>query len=495
MNNEEHLNQSAELYRPWLDEDDWQNGQIHSNARSALYGSFFFAVIWNAISFPVAFFAIEDTYHGWTIDHLDPALFVLLFPFVGIGLMVWAYKNYRQWSAFGRLSMTLDPYPGSIDGDVGGFLELPMQWRSGYDFKVTINCIHHTITRSGKNTSHNQKVVWKKHAAVEYEPSANGIRLKFKSPVDAGLSDSEAAEGRDYFRWIVHIKGQYQQSKIKLDREFDIPVFKLKTPQNSQLHVVASAPEVTADQISDEQVSIKQNTRSLELHYPRSRYGSMGKTLFVFALFFLAVTAFLGYETVSDIQRSSSFSFFSVGVTGFMTLIFGLVSFSMLAFALHLMSNRLDVLIDSSGITVMSRSLIHRSTKVANLSQVRNISKNTTMSSGQGTSATLYFTLTAELDNHKKLTLGNGIKGQLIADSLMKLINKQLKNSPQSVISRNSNNTMDDVNVDVLPEKFEAQKEKIVKYIKRFKWIVNIIGFIFMMLFLYQFLSFSEFFK
>jgi len=146
MNNDQNLDSNF----PWLSEKNWQNGQIHSGARSTFYISLFFALFWNAISFPIVFFAMRDIFPDWNIDRLDPALFVLLFPIVGLILFFWVYKTYRQWSAFGYLSLTLDPYPGSIGGDVGGFLELPVAWRSDYNFKVTTNCVHHTITRSGK---------------------------------------------------------------------------------------------------------------------------------------------------------------------------------------------------------------------------------------------------------------------------------------------------------------------------------------------------------
>lgn len=479
---------NTSLNSPWLDEKDWINGQINSNARGAFYLALFFTLFWNAISFPIAFFAISDTYHGWNIDHLDPVLLVLLFPLAGITMMFWAYKTYKQWSAFGRLSLTLDPYPASIGGEVGGFLELPVSWHSGYEFNVSINCIHHTITRNGKNSSHRQSIVWKKHAAVDYEPSAKGIRLKFKSPIDEGLNDSEAKEGRSYYRWVVHIKGQYKQAKITLDREFDIPAFKLNKPESSHLHIMASAPQIDIEDISEEQVQIKQHTRSLELNYPRSRNTSIGRGLFVFALIFLGATGFLGYETWSEMQRSSS-SFFSAGITGSMSLIFGLVSFALLGFSIHLLSNSLQVLIDSSGIKVLSQSIFRNSTKTVSLSHIRKISKKTTMSSGQGTSATLYFTITAELDNHKKLTLGNGIKGQLAADSIIKLINKQIKNtsgsSPVSVLNE----------ADVTSSQNDFDKIKAAQYIKRFKWVANIIALIFLLLFLSEFFSLGKMFK
>lgn len=56
MNNKE---QQLEINSPWLDEKDWLNGQIHSSARSAFYLSLFFALFWNAISFPIALYCPE----------------------------------------------------------------------------------------------------------------------------------------------------------------------------------------------------------------------------------------------------------------------------------------------------------------------------------------------------------------------------------------------------------------------------------------------------
>lgn len=412
---------------PWLEEDGWKNGQIHSSAKKSFYIILFFALFWNLISFPATYLALSDAYRGWNINHLDPALIILIFPIIGITLAIQAYKNYQQWSAFGLLSMTLDPYPASIGGEAGGFLELPVAWRSGYDFSVTLNCIHHTITRSSKNSSHHQKVVWKSFAAVDYEASEQGIRLKFKTPIDKDLHESTPKSGNSYYRWVAHIKGHYKNSKMSLDREFDIPVFKLQSAKHSHLIISASAPEVAAEDIHTEQVQIKQNSHSLQLNYPRSRYLSIGSTLLVFSLIFITATGFLGYNSVSSFHGLSFFSLFSSGITGFMTLIFGLIGLIMLGYAIHLLSSRLSVLIDANGLQVKNRSLVYRSDQSVKFSQINSITKKSSLSTGEGVSATRYFTITAQYGGYKKLILGNGIKGQLEAESLIKLINKYIK--------------------------------------------------------------------
>jgi len=415
---------------PWLAEEGWHNGKIHSNARHSYYSLLFITLFWNIVSFPIAYFALSDHYHGWHINHFDPVLLVLLFPPVGIILLFQLYKNYRQWSAFGLLSMTLDPYPGSIDGEVGGFVELPVAWRDGYEFKVNLNCIHYTISRQGsRNARHYQKVVWKKFAAVDYAASDQGIRLKFKTPVADDLHESDLNSKSDYsyYRWVVHIKGQYKNSNIYLDREFDIPVFKRAASQHSAIIITSPAPEIEVQDLSSRQVRIKHNQRSLELDYPRSRYASIGTALLFFALFFLLSGGFLGDVALSDWQRSSSFALLSALFTGFMSFCFGLTGILMLAYAVHLLSSHLTVLINNDGIHVKNHSLVYRSTQSVKLSALRSISKKSTMSSGDGVQAKRYFTISVSLANYKTLTLGNGIKGQLAADSLLKLIKQHVK--------------------------------------------------------------------
>lgn len=473
-------NSQESMYLPWLEEKNWHNGQIYSSARNRLYFSWIFSLFWNVIAFPIAYLAIRDNYPELNFDHFDPVLLVLLFPVVGIGLLFWAVQNYRQWSAFGRLALTLDPYPGSIGGEVGGFLELPIAWRSGYDFTVTVNCIHHSIRSSGKNSSHHQDVVWKNFAAVEYEPSASGIRLKFKCPVDDGLYESEDASGRNYYRWIVHIKGKDNESRIELDREFDIPVFKRQSPQKSHLHVSTTAPEVTVDEISEQQVQINRTAHSLQLFYPRSRNSGVAWGLLIIALIFSAVTGFLVFETWSGVQQDRSFSLFSAGITGLMSLVFGIVSLFMLGFAVHLLSNQLRVKIDPNGILVNSRSLLHHWEKLLQFSDIRAIDKNSNMSTGQGSSAIRYFTLTAYLHDNQKLTLGNGIKGQLAAESLLKLIQQQIK------ALAGTKTTLDSV-AKTSPLSATGHAQKAAQYIKAIKIVINIVGFLIMLFLLLKF--------
>lgn len=272
---------SNQYDQPWLDDNKWTNGQIHSDAKKSFYVIFWFALIWNLFTFPLAYFTMADVYSGWHFNRFDPALAVLLFPFIGLVMANMAYKTYRQWATFGILNLTLDPYPGSIGGEVGGHIELPVPWKSGYNITVALNNVHHSISRSSNNSSHSQSVVYRKHCSVHYEPSSVGIRIYFKCPVEdlPEVHESEDAKGNSYYRWVVSIKSEFKKSQKPFNRDFDIPVFRMSSPQTSSLSVNTSIPTINAEDIQQEQVIIKKGSRSLDLFFPASRNRQMASTL------------------------------------------------------------------------------------------------------------------------------------------------------------------------------------------------------------------------
>ena len=109
---------SAPAYRdrPWLANDRWQTALLKSNSKAAMWGGWAFAAFWNLVSAPLPFVVYTEV----TEKNNMPALLGLLFPLVGIGLITWAVKRTLEWRRFGPAPVTLDPFPGSIGGHVGG---------------------------------------------------------------------------------------------------------------------------------------------------------------------------------------------------------------------------------------------------------------------------------------------------------------------------------------------------------------------------------------
>ena len=116
---------------PWLNVRRWENGRITSNGKVALYVLLAFVVVWNLISVPVIVAQWTDLlriFERLVIDDFstyDMRLMLLVMPAANLFLVPSLIRQWRQWSKFGRLYMTLDPYPGAIGGQIGGYLEIP----------------------------------------------------------------------------------------------------------------------------------------------------------------------------------------------------------------------------------------------------------------------------------------------------------------------------------------------------------------------------------
>ncbi len=142
--------------KPWLVNDDWQTANIKSSSKATMYFTWFFAAIWNLISAPLPFVIYEEV----TTKNNLPALIGLLFPVVGVGLLVWAIRRTLEWRRFGPAPVTLDPYPGSIGGHVGGTIDLNLPYDSNHHFSMTLICLRSYMSGSGKNRSRREDARW-----------------------------------------------------------------------------------------------------------------------------------------------------------------------------------------------------------------------------------------------------------------------------------------------------------------------------------------------
>jgi len=84
---------------PWLLNDDWQTATIRSSSKSSMVGAWIFAAFWNLISAPLPF-----VLYGEILEKQNYVAIVgLLFPVVGIGLLVWAVRRTKEWTRFGKI--------------------------------------------------------------------------------------------------------------------------------------------------------------------------------------------------------------------------------------------------------------------------------------------------------------------------------------------------------------------------------------------------------
>ena len=251
--------------KPWLTRPEWADNRIRSSARSGMYATWFFAILWNVLSLP-AIFIVPIV---WRKEGAL-ALIILLFPLVGMGLLSWALKLTREWRRFGNTPLTMDPFPGAIGGDVGGEIELSVPYEPALACEVTLGCLYSYETGSGEDSSRQERVEWQDSGYAQVERTAQGMRLRFRFAVPAGLRASEEERGDDYNFWRLSIKAELPGGD--LNRSFTIPVYATgESSSFQQLDTGKAVPRGVPELKAESLLPLRRNGTVRELYYPMLR--------------------------------------------------------------------------------------------------------------------------------------------------------------------------------------------------------------------------------
>lgn len=396
--------------RPWLANDAWQGGPLRSSSKAAMWGAWGFATFWNLIAMPLPFLLYEEV----TVKKNYPALLALVFPIVGIGLLYWATRQTREWRRFGPTPLTLDPFPGSIGGHVGGTIDLRQPFRPGTTYALTLTNLESTISGSGKNRSRRERASWQDRRIAHAEPGPLGTRLLFRFDVPAGLEASDAAQNNDdYTIWRLGLEAEFGGSN--LDRSWELPVYPTAEHSQSlderQLEAAQSVQSTADAAAVAERIEVRHTPAGKSLYYPMGRNAWSS----LMGVFFGGVFAAAGW--------------FLVYTEGVMIMggIFSLVGWAIVLFALYMGGNSLEVWQDGIelhskrrlfGLTVRHRKL-HRNA-------FYRFEKNSTMQSQSGGKHTFLYTVYAVGHSAGKITLGEGFHGESEADAAIRLIAREL---------------------------------------------------------------------
>ena len=117
---------------PWLWREDWAARRIGDSSRGAMWGAWIFTALWNLISIPSAVMAVRAALREG--NHL--AWIALLFPIVGVGLLVWAVRATARYRRYGVSTFELSHAAGrarALARGVGADAAraAPSRWISG----------------------------------------------------------------------------------------------------------------------------------------------------------------------------------------------------------------------------------------------------------------------------------------------------------------------------------------------------------------------------
>ena len=395
---------------PWLLNNDWQTATIRSSSKHAMWGAWVFAALWNLISAASPFLAYREVVEKQNYV----ALVALLFPIIGIGLIVWAIKRTREWNRFGATPVILDPFPGSIGGHVGGTIDIKLPYASSDKFLLTLTCIHSYMSGSGDNRSRRESAKWQDETLAHTESTSTGTRAVFRFEVPAESRESDATHDDDsWYLWRLNISAKIPGTDM--DRDYEIPVY--ATARQSRLisaHKIERS-EAEEDAVYDGEIRktvMVTNTGSgKRLSYSMGRnIASNGAAILIGGTF----AAVGWYLAVVEGQRMFGVVFGGVGA---------LVAIA----AFYMMFKSLDVTLNSGTITSVRRVLgIPLRTRTMRSGEFRRFDVDNGVRTQGAGKHVMYFKVKAVDRSANEVLLGDGFKGQSGVEAAKRFLSKEL---------------------------------------------------------------------
>lgn len=396
------LEQPDAQQRPWLTHRAWADNKIRSEAKATVWFASIFAVIWNLISFPVAILILPSA----LADKDYPALIVLAFPLVGLGLAYWAIKATLDWRRFGDPVLVLDPFPGAIGGHFGAQLELPMTCTSGSLFKVVLNCLL-VETSVGKDKETRESLHWQAEGLANVKSFTKTSLLSFYFNLPKQLPASEPEGGKRYYRWRLDIESQQLQPAFA--RSYIVPVYATAEQsyslyQDAETHpLLQESREQQIDTVSD----IEQVPGGIRLYLPYGRAPGNKLVGLCCGLFFA------GFGVLAWAKDAPLF----------FSLIFGGLGFGIFLYALYSLTNSLHVQLDQQGLKYQRRIL---GVLVSNVevprSQIKKLGYKESYSTTSGSKHETVYRVQVELVSGKTYTLVDSLKGRATADQMLESV-------------------------------------------------------------------------
>jgi hypothetical protein len=207
--------------QPWMWREDWANRAIRDSNKGAAIGIWIFAVIWNAISFPIAWKVTPEL----SRDNLMPLL-VYLFPLVGIILLITAiYLTFRA-AKFGTSICHLDRTPLVPGRAFRGDLEVRTDATPANGYRLRLALINAVTTGRGKNRSTHENLLWDSETLVESaallrSPMGTRVPFQFAIPPDSHPCDDTVSDNRFFWR----LSADADLPGVDYNAQFELPVF------------------------------------------------------------------------------------------------------------------------------------------------------------------------------------------------------------------------------------------------------------------------------
>ena len=377
---------------PWLGRKKWASDSLQDSF--ALTGGLIwaFAILWNLISTPALFAFTDELGKGNQL-----IWFVLIFPLVGLFLIGAAIHKTLDWRRFGQMTVTLEPYPGAIGGDVAGTIHLSTPLRAGTPVKVSLDCVRHYS--HGKNSS--QQIVWQHEGLFEPLQSSRSTTVQFLFEVPADLPQSSPTAS-SYHAWNLSVSAEL--SGVNLERQIDVPVFPTAAKASSSFRLnTKSLNNDSADSDdSDDSLALDSgHEQTIKGEYKSVGVGAGAFIGLVFSAIGLGLAYFIGYEK----NETSMIGFGAI---------FGSIGFAIFYFSIHGYFRRHYLRLAKPILELRYKTLFGGNVVTLNYDEITAVTTESRGSMNVGKKHYQFFNLGLQLKNGEALCIGDRFSRQQI---------------------------------------------------------------------------------
>ena len=394
---------------------DTQNKVIYATGASDFKWLAGFALFWNAIAFTAAGAATTDLLPALKRGEYG-ILAVYLFPAVGLLLIGWTVKSWLHQRRFGKTALMLDPCPGAIGGQAGGEIMIPVSLPPDTRYEISLQCLHSRETRNSKGQrSTSTSLEWQEQMEARAESSAQGVKVRFLFDVPADLPEP-TPKSNDWHHWKLSISADIPG--VDLDASFELPMHKSTDTSTVEIPGLARERQRTRTEQLQAILNADFQNDTLFFDFPYGR----DKTSAVILLIAGAAFAGAGVAVAMAEAGKGGLGFGLVLFCG----IFVLSGAGMLAGALYIPFNRLQVAMDANHVHVRRHWLGWQVTNARlPIAGLRGVKMERRSSVSSGKQYTVFYRVVVLDSAGKTWPVAESIPGRSLAEAAVRFLLSQ----------------------------------------------------------------------
>jgi hypothetical protein len=395
--------------KPWLERKDWAAGRITSGTRKSVILLWVFVLFWLAASTVITLLVVPPEWQRGN----HAALIAVIFPLIGLAVLVFAFNTTRAWRRFGQSFFEMAAMPGALGGTLEGMIRVNTRLRPEHGLHLRLSCLRRSTTGTGNNRSTTEKILWQDEKWLradlpQTDLNATGIPVYFKLPADQPESTTAVGDGTHWkLEASAHLRGPNYHAT------FEVPVFN-----------VPETPAPTDDPTAPYQLSLDEIRQQIHSHVQVKDLAAGGRE-FIFPAgrnpgFAGGATAFLLIWTtvvVFLIWKQAPFIF---------PLVFSAIDLLMAAFVFDLWFRRSRVVATPAQVQIETTWLGLKKQRTLKVSEVAKITTDVGATAGH----TAYYDLKLRTRDGQEFTAAKNLGSKPEADWLAQQLAAAVKNSP-----------------------------------------------------------------